>query len=90
MSSAASRLLLIAWTIVFFFAARNPPVEVKPKPLSAMLALLGRERLAWVLSAFYFLTFGGFVAFSIYLPSLLKDQFGLTPTDAGFAPRDSS
>ena len=34
--------------------------------------------LAWVLSAFYFLTFGGFVAFSIYLPTLLRDQFGLT------------
>ena len=35
-------------------------------------------------SAFYFLTFGGFVAFSIYLPSLLKDQFHLAPADAGF------
>jgi MFS transporter, NNP family, nitrate/nitrite transporter len=75
--------LLIACAIVFFFAARDAPVEVKPKPLSAMLALLGRERLAWVLSSFYFLTFGGFVAFSIYLPSLLKDQFGLKPADAG-------
>ena len=49
-----------------------------------MLALLARERLSWALSAFYFLTFGGFVAFSIYLPSLLKDQFHLTPADAGF------
>ncbi len=76
-------VLLIAWTIVFAFAARNAPAEVKPKPLNAMLALLGRERLAWVLSAFYFLTLGGFVAFSIYLPSLLKDQFGLAATDAG-------
>jgi NNP family nitrate/nitrite transporter-like MFS transporter len=75
--------LLLAWSIIFFFAARNAPVETKPKPLSAMLALLGRERLAWVLSSFYFLTFGGFVAFSIYLPSLLKDQFGLRPADAG-------
>jgi MFS transporter, NNP family, nitrate/nitrite transporter len=49
-----------------------------------MLALLGRERLAWVLSAFYFLTFGGFVAFSIYLPALLRQEFQLTATDAGF------
>ena len=44
---------------------------------SARCCVLARERLAWVLSAFYFLTFGGFVAFSIYLPTLLKDQFGL-------------
>src|SRR6185436_16177620 len=35
-------------------------------------------------SAFYFLTFGGFVAFSIYLPTLLRDQFALRPADAGF------
>ncbi len=40
--------------------------------LGAMLHVLASERLAWALSAFYFLTFGGFVAFSIYLPTLLK------------------
>ncbi len=76
-------VLLVIWAVVFFLAARNSPVEVRPKPLSAMLGVLGRERLAWVLSSFYFLTFGGFVAFSIYLPSLLKDEFGLHPADAG-------
>lgn len=76
-------VLLIAWAMTFFFLARNAPVEVKPKSFRVMISLLGRERLAWVLSAFYFLTFGGFVAFSIYLPSLLKDQFDLKPADAG-------
>ena len=49
-----------------------------------MVAVLAKERLSWVLSAFYFLTFGGFVAFSIYLPTLLRDEFGLTTADAGF------
>ena len=49
-----------------------------------MLEVLTREKLAWLLAAFYFLTFGGFVAFSIYLPTLLKDQFHLAPADAGF------
>src|SRR5262252_7711995 len=49
-----------------------------------MLNVLVREPLAWALAAFYFLTFGGFVAFSIYLPTLLRDQFGLTSADAGF------
>jgi len=48
-----------------------------------MLSLLKRQPLVWVLAAFYFLTFGGFVAFSIYLPSLLRDQFKLTAADAG-------
>jgi NNP family nitrate/nitrite transporter-like MFS transporter len=75
--------LLVAMTIIFGLFARNAPVRAKPGSLAAMTALLARERLAWVLSGFYFLTFGGFVAFSIYLPSLLKDQFGLTAADAG-------
>ena len=64
-------------------SARNAPVTTPRKTLANMLAVLGRERLAWVLSSFYFLTFGGFVAFSIYLPVLLRQEFGLKATDAG-------
>ncbi len=48
-----------------------------------MMAVLRRAPTAWLLGAFYFLTFGGFVAFSIYLPTLLRAQFGLAPADAG-------
>jgi MFS family permease len=76
--------LLVIWGVTFFLLARNSPKTVRPASLGAMLQLLSRERLSWVLSLFYFLTFGGFVAFSIYLPVLLKDQFGLKPADAGF------
>lgn len=75
---------LFAWGVVFFLLARDAPAKGPRKGMGAMLALLMRERLSWLLSAFYFLTFGGFVAFAIYLPTLLKDDFGLTPTDAGF------
>lgn len=76
--------LLILWGVVFYLLARNSPKTVRPADLSAMVQLLSREKLSWVLSLFYFLTFGGFVAFSIYLPVLLRDQFGLNPADAGF------
>ena len=76
--------LLIVWGIGFYLLARNSPKTVRPTGVRAMLQLLSRERLSWILSLFYFLTFGGFVAFSIYLPVLLKDQFGLKPADAGF------
>jgi MFS transporter, NNP family, nitrate/nitrite transporter len=72
------------WAVIFFLAARNAPAAAKPTTVGAALRLLATERLAWVLSAFYFLTFGGFVAFSVYLPTLLRDEFGLTLTDAGF------
>lgn len=73
----------LIWGVVVFTFGRDAAVTVTPKTLSENLAVLRRSPLAWVLSLFYFLTFGGFVAFSIYLPTLLKDLFKLTPADAG-------
>jgi NNP family nitrate/nitrite transporter-like MFS transporter len=69
--------------VIFLLLARNASVKAQPKKISEYLAILKREPIGWVLSLFYFLTFGGFVALSIYLPTLLKDIFSLTPTDAG-------
>jgi len=77
-------VILVVWAVVFVVYGRNATETVRPKSVSEMLGVLVREPLAWALAAFYFLTFGGFVAFSIYLPSLLRDQFGLRPADAGF------
>jgi NNP family nitrate/nitrite transporter-like MFS transporter len=73
----------IVWGIVFFISARDAVTDAKPKTLAENFGVLRREPLAWVLSLFYFLTFGGFVAFSIYLPTLLKDTFHLSAADAG-------
>jgi NNP family nitrate/nitrite transporter-like MFS transporter len=47
------------------------------------MAVLRSEKLAWLFSLFYFVTFGGFVAFSLYLPKLLIDLYKITPIDAG-------
>lgn len=77
-------VLLIVWTIAFALLARNAPATRRPATVSEMVGVLVREKLSWALAAFYFLTFGGFVAFSIYLPLLLRDEFGLSITDAGF------
>ena len=79
-----SAALLVLWGIIFYALARNAPKTVRPTGLAEMVRVLLRERLSWLLSLFYFLTFGGFVAFSLYLPVLLKDEFGLKPADAGF------
>jgi NNP family nitrate/nitrite transporter-like MFS transporter len=76
--------LLVAAAIGFALIGRDAPARVAPKGLRAIVAILVHERLSWALAAFYFVTFGGFVAFSIYLPTLLKDVFGLAPADAGF------
>ena len=75
--------LALAWGVVFYLFARDAAAAVKPKTFAENVAVLRRSPAAWVLSLFYFVTFGGFVAFSIYLPTLLKDLFGLTATDAG-------
>ena len=76
--------LLLLWSAVFAVLARNAPERKPPSSLRVMLDLLRSEKTAWALAAFYFLTFGGFVAFSVYLPLLLRDQFGVTLSDAGF------
>jgi MFS transporter, NNP family, nitrate/nitrite transporter len=77
-------VLLLVWGAAFYALARNPGRAGPPATIDAMLAILRRAPTAWLLGAFYFVTFGGFVAFSIYLPTLLRAQFGLTPADAGF------
>ncbi len=79
-------VLLVVWAAAFALLGRNAPApaSAQRKGLGVMLEVLTSERLSWLLSAFYFLTFGGFVAFSIYLPTLLKDEFHLAPADAGF------
>jgi MFS transporter, NNP family, nitrate/nitrite transporter len=76
-------LLLLAWLLVFWIGARNAPRRATPKSLSDTLRPL-RDSTSWLLSLYYFLTFGGFVAMAIYLPVFLTDMFGLTPQDAGF------
>src|SRR5215813_6494014 len=50
--------LLLVWAIVFGLCARNAPGAARPAGIGPMIAVLTRDRLAWVLSAFYFLTFG--------------------------------
>jgi NNP family nitrate/nitrite transporter-like MFS transporter len=76
-------LASLAWCAVFALTARNPQVKTRPRTFKECFDLLRTEKLTWVLSLFYALTFGGFVALSIYLPTLLKEVFALTPADAG-------
>ncbi|MFB3818029.1 MAG: MFS transporter [Candidatus Methylomirabilales bacterium] len=77
-------VLLLGWAVAFAVLARDAPAAAPPRRPGAALGVLRRSGRAWALAAFYFLTFGGFVAFAIYLPTLLRDEFGLAPVDAGF------
>lgn len=76
--------LLIVMALVFWTLARDAPSSAPPRNVSlAERFVVFRQRpVAWVLALFYFVTFGGFVAISVYLPTLLVDEFDLSSTDA--------
>jgi NNP family nitrate/nitrite transporter-like MFS transporter len=78
----AFALLAAGWLGLFALLARDAPRRGPPKRLADFLAPL-RAPMGWVLSLYYFLTFGGFVAMALYLPIFLTELFALTPTDAG-------
>ena len=75
-------ILLALWLTMFAIGARNVPRQTAPKTFAETIQPLS-DRRSWVLSAYYFLTFGGFVAMAIYLPIFLTEMFHLTPQDAG-------
>ncbi len=75
-------ILAAAWLFVFAGLARDPERSGPPKTFAQIVAPL-RETGSWVLSLYYFLTFGGFVSMAIYLPTFLTEMFAMTPQEAG-------
>ncbi len=76
--------LVFLMAIAFYFLAGNDERPVGPtKTFQQQFTILKQEKLTWAFSLFYSVTFGGFVAFSLYLPTLLTSQFHLDKVDAG-------
>ena len=75
--------MTLVWGIVFYMFAKDAAVTAKPKTLFEIFSIFKTSKIAWVLSLFYFLTFGGFVALALYLPTFLREIFSLSATDAG-------
>nr|WP_233531067.1 MFS transporter [Paenibacillus alkalitolerans] len=69
-------------TAVFWIGTKELPAPANVKTFKQSMVVL-RERSTWLLSAYYFVTFGGFVAFGAYLPTFLQELFHLPATDAG-------
>lgn len=73
--------VMAAMAVVFVLFARDAP---GPRPAGSLAARLApfKRPMAWVLSLFYFVSFGGFVAISVYLPTYLTGQYDLSKSDA--------
>jgi NNP family nitrate/nitrite transporter-like MFS transporter len=79
---AAGLVAVVA--VVFFLVARDAPGSpARSGSLLAPLAVFRGNSRAWGLTLFYFLSFGGFVAMFLYLPTLLTTVHDLSKTDAG-------
>ena len=80
--------LIVAGALAVFGAAaalilRDAPGRPVPaEPALSRLAATLKLRITWQASALYAVGFGGFVAFSVYLPTYLKNAYLLTQTDA--------
>lgn len=69
-------------SIIFWIGTKELQRPTETKTLKEALSVL-KYKETWMLSAFYCLTFGGFVTFSMYLPTLLYDLFQITAVAAG-------
>jgi NNP family nitrate/nitrite transporter-like MFS transporter len=69
-------------TVVYWLGTKELPKPKEVKTLKEALSVT-KYKATWVLSLYYFLTFGGFVAFGFYLPTLLQETFHFSPVDAG-------
>lgn len=75
-------ILLLAFAAInFFLGDKKEPKVVTP--LGDQIKSVYKNQKLWALSLFYFLTFGSFVAFTIYLPNFLVSHFDLEKVDAG-------
>mgnify|MGYP006159336569 CR=1 FL=1 len=73
-------VVLLSFAAVWWASARNAP-DHRPKTTPYGRVLRSGSTL-WQLALFYFVAFGGFVAFSVYLPAYLKTAYALSPADA--------
>ncbi|MGW2380130.1 MFS transporter [Streptomyces lincolnensis] len=75
--------VLAVYAVAAALLLRDAPGRTVPtEPLARRLAATARLGITWQASALYAVAFGGYVAFSVYLPTYLKTGYGLTQADA--------
>jgi NNP family nitrate/nitrite transporter-like MFS transporter len=74
---------LAVYAIVAAVLLRDAPGRTIPtEPLARRLRDTLKLAATWQASALYAIAFGGYVAFSVYLPAYLKSGYGLAQADA--------
>lgn len=75
--------VLATYAVVAWVLLRDAPGRVVPTTsLGSRLAANSRLPITWQAGILYAVAFGGYVAFSVYLPAYLINAHGLTPADA--------
>ncbi|HKS49862.1 MAG TPA: MFS transporter [Amycolatopsis sp.] len=75
--------VLGGYAVVAALLLRDAPGRTSPREsLGRRLGAVLQLRVTWQASALYAVAFGGFVAFSVYLPAYLKTAYGLAQADA--------
>jgi NNP family nitrate/nitrite transporter-like MFS transporter len=75
--------VLAGYALLAELVLRDAPGRVVPAgSLAGRLAATVRLRVTWQAAVLYAVVFGGYVAFSVYLPAYLKTGYGLTQADA--------
>jgi len=75
--------VLAAYAVLAALLLRDAPGRAIPsQSLSRRLGSALRLRVTWQAAILYAVLFGGYVAFSVYLPAYLKTAYGLTAADA--------
>jgi NNP family nitrate/nitrite transporter-like MFS transporter len=77
-------VVLAVFAVASWFLLENPPGRPTSRRGSALAGVWAtlRRPVTWQLALLYALGFGGFVAFSVYLPTNLINAYGLTAGDA--------
>ncbi len=74
---------LLIMAFLYWKYTTDAPTTAKPKSLRELLEVYKKTPLAWTFCLFYWVTFGGFVCFSLYLPAYFGKVYKISPVSAG-------
>ena len=75
--------LAVTAVIAFLILRDSPAFHPNTDPVLPKLLAAAKLRVTWEMSFLYAVAFGGFVAFSNYLPTYIKTIYGFSAVDAG-------